>query len=90
MRIYNYKLNEGTLTIKVDEKAGAICGISVEGNALSLPEGCEEEAIAAMALAVDTAINETVHDDETGIITIAGKTSRWNAPEFHFNTISKD
>lgn len=90
MRIYNYKLNEGTLTISVDEKAGAISAICVEGNELSLPEGCEEEAIAAMALAVDTAINEIVHDDETGIITISPKTSRWNAPEFHFNTISKD
>ena len=57
MRVYNYKLNEGSLTITVDEAAGAISGICVEGNEVSLPEGCEEEAIAAMALAVDTTLN---------------------------------
>ena len=45
MRVYNYKLNEGSLTITVDEVAGAISGICVEGNEVSLPEGCEEEAI---------------------------------------------
>ncbi len=90
MRVYNYKLNEGSLTITVDETAGAISGICVEGNGVSLPEGCEEEAIAAMALAVDTTLNEVVHDDESGIITLKPTASRWNAPEFHFNTVEKD
>ena len=39
MRVYNYKLSEGSLTITVDEAAGAISGICVEGNEVSLPEG---------------------------------------------------
>lgn len=90
MRIYNYKLNSGTLSISIDDKAGTLAAISVEGNDISLPEGCEEEAVAAMALAVDRAINEEVHDDESGVITISHSATRWNAPEFHFKTIKKD
>lgn len=90
MRVYNYKLNAGTLTVSVDEAAGAIAGITVEGNGLSLPEGCEEEAVAAMALAVDKAINEVVHDDESGVITLKSAATRWNAPEFHFSTVEKN
>ncbi len=90
MRVYNYKLNAGTLTVTVDEAAGAISGITVEGNALSLPEGCEEEAVAAMALAVDKAINEVVHDDESDVITLKPATSNWNAHEFNFSTVEKN
>ncbi len=90
MRIYEYKLNEGTLSITVDEKAGAISDITVEGGNIAFPEGKEGEAIAAMALAIDTAINEVVHDDESNVITISQKPSRWNSPEFHFRTIEKN
>jgi hypothetical protein len=43
-----------------------------------------------MALAIDTAINEVVHDDESNVITISQKPSRWNSPEFHFRTIEKN
>lgn len=90
MRIYNYKLNSGTLSITIDDKAGTLAAINVEGNDIALPEGSEAEAVAAMALAVDRAINEEVHDDESGVITISHSSTRWNAPEFHFKTIKKD
>ena len=90
MRVYNYKLNEGSLTITVDETAGAISGICVEGNEVSLPEGCEEEAIAAMALAVDAKLNVVVNAAVSGIITLKPTASRGNAQEFHFNTVEKD
>lgn len=90
MRIYNYQLSSGTLTVSVDEKAGAIASITVEGTELSLPEGSEEEAIAAIALAVDTAINEEVHDEESNVLTLHAAPSRWNAPGFNFNTTDKD
>ena len=42
MRVYNYKLNEGSLTITVDETAGAISGICVEGNEVSLPKDAKK------------------------------------------------
>lgn len=90
MRIYNYKLNSGSLTVTVDETAGTIVNISAdESNSLSLPEGSEEEAVAAIALAVDRAINEEVHDEESNVITIRPAATTWNSPEFHFRTIKK-
>lgn len=90
MRVYNYNLNGGSLTVTVDENAGTIVSIDTdESNAISLPEGSEEEAVAALALAVDRAIHEEVHDEESGVITIRSAASAWNTPAYIFRTIKR-
>ena len=52
-------------------------------------KGSEEEAVAALALAVDRAIHEEVHDEESGVITIRSAASAWNTPAYNFRTIKR-
>lgn len=89
MRTYIYNINGAKLTVSVDEAAGAVARVALDGGELSIPEENEAEAVAAIALAIDKAVNEEVHDDESGVITIGGGSGRWNAPGFNFKTVNK-
>lgn len=90
MREYIYTINGQELAVSVDEAAGAVARITLGGESLVIPEENEAEAVAAIALAVDRALGEVVHDDESGVITIGAGGSRWNSPEFNFRNVAKN
>lgn len=80
MKTFQYTLEEKRLTIRLDEKQGTIAEILYDGQAPKL----SNEDLAAYAAAISLALIEheveIVHDEESGIITVAPHHSEWNNP----------
>lgn len=89
MRTYKYQQGNDELTVTVDEKGGTITSISSSAANISLPEGCINEILAAITMAVYETLNNEVHDDESDVITLASKSTQWNSRSFGFNSLNK-
>ena len=80
MKNFQYTIDGHTLHIKPDERKGTIANILVDGQH---PEVSPEEMpayAAAISLALLAYDVEIVHDDEPGVITLAGGASDWGQP----------
>lgn len=77
MRTIRYDIGGKSLTIRLDEKQGAIDEILVDGEHPAVPAAEMPAYTAAIALALIEHEVEIVHDDEPGIITLAPGTSHW-------------
>lgn len=89
MRTYKYRQGADELTVTIDEKAGTIAKISSTAGNIALPEGCENEVFAAIAMATYEALNNEVHDEESGVITVKNKLSQWHEFSLNFNSLNK-
>ena len=80
MKTFHYTIGGKQLTIRLDEKQGTIANLLVDGQH---PQPTEEEMpayAAAISLALLAYDVEIVHDDEPGVITLAGGASDWGQP----------
>ena len=80
MKTFHYTIGGKQLTIRLDEKQGTIANLLVDGQH---PLPTEEEMpayAAAISLALLAYDVEIVHDDEPGVITLAGGASDWGQP----------
>lgn len=89
MRTYKYRTNSSELTVTIDEKAGTVAQISSTAGDITLPDGCTEEMLAAVALAVHETLGAVVHDEESGVITYEGRHTQWNEYYLGFNAVNK-
>lgn len=89
MRTYKYQQGTDELTVVIDEKAGTIVKISSSAGNITLPDGCTDEMLAAIAMATYEAINNEVHDEESDVITLESKPTQWNEHSLSFNAVNK-
>lgn len=80
MKTFKYTLEGKQLTICLNEKQGTIAEILYDGQAPKLSDEDMAAYAAAISLALIEHEVEIVHDDESGIITVAPHHSEWNNP----------
>lgn len=87
MKTFKYTIGGKSICIRLDEKQGTIADLLVDG-AHPAVSGDEMPAYAAViALALIEHEVEIVHDDEPGIITLAGQESSWSHPSLLINSL---
>lgn len=77
MKTYNYTLNGQQLAIRIDETQGAVADILLDGAHPAVPDNEMPAYAAVIALALLEHEVEIVHDEETGVITLAPHASNW-------------
>ena len=71
MPLFHYTIGGKTLAIRLPEQGGRISDVRLDGEALVPTEEEMQRYAAVIALALLTHEVETVHDEETGVITLA-------------------
>ncbi len=84
MKTFRYTIGGKSLTVQLDEKQGSVSDILVDGEHPAVPEDEMPAYAAAIALALIEHEVEIVHDDESGVITLASGTSSWGNPANQF------
>ena len=80
MKTFLYTIDGKQLSIRLDEKQGTIAELLLDGQH-PMPTEAEMPAYAAaISLALLAYDVEIVHDDEPGVITLAGGASDWGQP----------
>jgi len=80
MKSYKFNIDGRELRIRFDERNGRVLETLVDGKAPDIPAEempCYAVAISLALLEKETAV---MHDDETDVITLGHKTSRWANP----------
>ncbi len=82
MKTFKYHLNGQELSIRLDEKRGTIADLLVDNAHPAIASEDMPAYAAVIALALIEHDVEIVHDEEPGIITLAGNTtvSPWADP----------
>lgn len=80
MKTIRYNINGQELSIRLDDKAGTIAGIALDGQAPAVAEADMPAYAAVIALALIQHEVEVVHDDEPGVITLSAGSSAWADP----------
>lgn len=80
MKSYKFNLDGRELCIRFDERNGRVLETSLDGDVpkvLAEEMPCYAAAISLALLEQETAV---MHDEETDVITLGHKTSRWANP----------
>ena len=85
MKTFRYTIGGKEVSIRLDEKQGTIADLLINGEHPAVPEEKMPAYAAVIALALIEHEVEIVHDDEPGIITLAGQESPWNHPSLLMN-----
>lgn len=81
MKTFKYQIDGHAFSIRFDEKQGTIADFLVDGEHPEVAEERMRAYAAVIALALIEHDVEVVHDDESGIITLAsGVASPWGNP----------
>lgn len=80
MKTFKYNIAGHAVTIRLDEKQGTIADLLVDEKHPSVSEAEMPVIAAVISLALIEYDVEVVHDDESGIITLAPQASGWANP----------
>lgn len=87
MKTFRYNIDGRSLAIRLDDKQGTIADILVDDAHPAVSEADMPAYAAVIALALIEHEVEIVHDDEPGVITLAGGRSRWGSPVHSMNKL---
>ncbi len=87
MKTFKYHLNGQELVIRLDEKAGTVADLLIDGNHPAVDEADMPAYAAAIALALIENEVTVVHDDEPGVITLAKSDTSWASPSSLMNRL---
>lgn len=87
MKTFQYQINGHAVSIRLDDREGAIADLLVDGEHPQVSEERMPAYAAAIALALIEHEVEVVHDDETDIITFMPQESSWNHPSQLMNRL---
>lgn len=87
MKTFKYTIGGKSICIRLDEKQGTIADLLVDGTHPAVSEDEMPAYAAVIALALIEHEVEIVHDDEPGIITLAGQESSWSHPSLLINSL---
>ena len=85
MKTYKYTVDGKELTLRIDERAGKVSEVLVDGKTPAIDAEQMPVYAAVVSLALlehDTAV---MHDDESGVITVGNQASRWANPAESMN-----
>lgn len=80
MKSYKFKIEGRELCIRFDEHNGRVLETLLDGEAPSVLAEEMPRYAAAISLALLEQETAVMHDDETDVITLGHKTSRWANP----------
>ncbi len=87
MKTFKYQIDGKEIAIRLDEGRCTIGEVLVDGAVPTVPEADMPAYAAVIALALIEHEVEVVHDEETGVITLASHESPWGAPVQHMNAL---
>lgn len=80
MKTFKYNIGGKDVTLRLDDRCGTIADVLVDGEHPAVPEAKMPVYAAVIALALIEHEVEVVHDEETGVITLASRSSAWGNP----------
>lgn len=85
MKSYKFNIDGRELCIRFDERGGCVAETLLDGEVPAVPDAEMPYYAAVVSLALLEHETAVMHDDETDVITLGHRTSRWANPAESMN-----